>query len=104
MPIDIIGGHRSCLAPVADGGWIYFAAIVGHANAYHWHVESCDAQHAARRIYWFFNLVSSRLTHGLDQNGRIDDVSGGLCKSADLASVLETMIAVFTAGFETVKR
>ena len=56
------------------------------------------------RIYWYFDLVSSSLTHGLAQTGRIDDVSGGLCKSSDLASVLETMIAVFSEGFKSVDR
>lgn len=104
-------------------GWVYFAAIVGHANASHFGGKDVMAENfdpivqrfiamlkalapsaPPERIYWFFDLVSSSLTHGLAQTGRIDDVSSGLCKSSDLAAVLETMIAVFAAGFSTVKR
>ena len=103
-------------------GWVYFAAIVGHANASHFGGKDVMAENfdpivqrfiamlkalapdaPPERIYWFFDLVSSSLTHGLAQTGRIDDVSGGLCKSSDLASVLETMIAVFSAGFRSVE-
>lgn len=104
-------------------GWVYFAAIVSHANASHFGGKDVMAENfdpivqrfigmlkalapeaPPERIYWFFDLVSSSLTHGLAQTGRIDDVSGGLCKSSDLASVLETMIAVFSVGFGSVSR
>lgn len=104
-------------------GWVYFAAIVGHANASHFGGKDVMAENfdpivqrfvgmlkalapeaPPERIYWFFDLVSSSLTHGLAQTGRIDDVSGGLCKSSDLAAVLETMIAVFSEGFRSVGR
>lgn len=104
-------------------GWVYFAAIVGHANASHFGGKDVMAENfdpivqrfigmlkglapdaPPERIYWFFDLVSSSLTHGLAQTGRIDDVSGGLCKSSDLAAVLETMIAVFSVGFRSVSR
>lgn len=104
-------------------GWVYFAAIVGHANASHFGGKDVMAENfdpivqrfigmlkalapeaPPERIYWFFDLVSSSLTHGLAQTGRIDDVSGGLCKSSDLAAVLETMIAVFSVGFRSVNR
>jgi len=104
-------------------GWAYFAAIVGHANASHFGGKDVMAENfdpivhrfigmlkdlapdaPPERIYWFFDLVSSSLTHGLAQTGRIDDVSGGLCKSSDLAAVLETMIAVFSVGFGSVTR
>lgn len=104
-------------------GWVYFAAIVGHANASHFGGKDVMADNfdpivqrfismlkalapnaPPERIYWFFDLVSSSLTHGLAQTGRIDDVSGGLCKSADLATALETMIAVFSEGFKSVDR
>lgn len=104
-------------------GWVYFAAIVGHANASHFGGKDVMAENfdtivhrfigmlrelapeaPPERIFWFFDLVSSSLTHGLAQTGRIDDVSGGLCKSSDLGSVLETMITVFSAGFDAVGR
>ena len=104
-------------------GWVYFAAIVGHANASHFGGKDVMAENfdpivhrfidmlkalapnaPPERIYWFFDLVSSSLTHGLAQTGRIDDISGGLCKSSDLAAVLETMIAVFSIGFQSVER
>lgn len=104
-------------------GWVYFAAIVGHANASHFGGKDVMAENfdpivqrfivmlkalapeaPPERIYWFFDLVSSSLTHGLAQTGRIDDVSGGLCTSSDLRSALETMIAVFSSGFRSVGR
>ena len=104
-------------------GWVYFAAIVGHANASHFGGKDVMAENfdpivqrfigmlralapeaPPERIYWFFDLVSSSLTHGLAQTGRIDDVSGGLCKSSDLAAALETMITVFSEGFRSVGR
>jgi|TARA_R110002049_G_scaffold20754_1_gene76470 AcrR family transcriptional regulator len=104
-------------------GWVYFAAIVGHANASHFGGKDVMAENfdpivhrfismlkelapsaPPERIYWYFDLVSSSLTHGLAQTGRIDDVSGGLCRSSDLASVLETMIAVFSEGFKSIDR
>ena len=104
-------------------GWVYFAAIVGHANASHFGGKDVMAENfdpivhrfigmlkalapnaPPERIYWFFDLVSSSLTHGLAQTGRIDDISGGLCKSSNLAAVLETMIAVFSIGFQSVER
>ena len=102
-------------------GWVYFAAIVGHANASHFGGKEVMAENfdaivhrfigmlrelapdaPPERIFWFFDLVSSSLTHGLAQTGRIDDVSGGLCQSSNLSAVLETMIAVFSAGFRSV--
>ncbi|MDZ4317811.1 MAG: TetR/AcrR family transcriptional regulator [Phenylobacterium sp.] len=104
-------------------GWVYFAAIVGHANASHFGGKDVMAENfdpivqrfidmlralapeaPPERIYWFFDLVSSSLTHGLAQTGRIDDVSGGLCKSSDLGAALETMITVFSEGFRSVGR
>lgn len=104
-------------------GWVYFAAIVGHANASHFGGKDVMAENfdsivhrfigmlkdlapeaPPERIFWFFDLVSSSLTHGLAQTGRIDDVSDGLCSSSDLASALKTMIAVFSAGFSAVAR
>ena len=104
-------------------GWVYFAAIVGHANASHFGGKDVMAENfdpivqrfiamlkalapeaPPERIYWFFDLVSSSLTHGLAQTGRVDDVSGGLCRSSDLGAALETMIAVFSNGFRSVNR
>lgn len=104
-------------------GWVYFAAIVGHANASHFGGKDVMAENfdpivqrfigmlralapeaPPERIFWFFDLVSSSLTHGLAQTGRIDDVSGGLCKSSDLGAALETMITVFSEGFRSVGR
>lgn len=104
-------------------GWVYFAAIVGHANASHFGGKDVMAENfdpivqrfigmlralapeaPPERIFWFFDLVSSSLTHGLAQTGRIDDVSGGLCKSSDLGAALETMITVFSEGFRSVDR
>jgi AcrR family transcriptional regulator len=104
-------------------GWVYFAAIVGHSNASHFGGKDVMAENfdpivyrfidmlkalapdaPPERIYWFFDLVSSSLTHGLAQTGRIDDLSNGLCQSSDLMAVLDTIIAVFSEGFKSVNR
>jgi AcrR family transcriptional regulator len=62
------------------------------------------APHApVEEIYWFYHHVIGSLALTLAQTGRIDALSGGLCKSTDMMTVLDSMIRVFSAGFEAVK-
>ena len=49
-------------------------------------------------LYWFYHLLSGAITLSLAQTGRIDHLSGGLCDSADVATILERMCEVFGAG------
>ena len=57
----------------------------------------------AREIYWFYHHVAGSFAVALAQTGRIDSISGGLCKSSDMMAVLDSMVRVFSAGFEAVK-
>lgn len=51
-------------------------------------------------LYWFYHLLSGAITLSLAQTGRIDFLSGGLCDSADAATILERMCEVFGKGIE----
>lgn len=102
-------------------GWANFAAIAGATNASRYGgADLMDdffdpivrrfigilrrvAPHASERdLYWFFHLLSGALTQSLAQTGRIDTLSDGLCRSSDMGSVLNTMISVFSKGFEAI--
>ena len=57
-----------------------------------------------RQIYWFYHLLSGSLTLSLAQTGRIDVLSGGLCKSSEMAAICDAMEVIFTGGFEAMSR
>ena len=54
-------------------------------------------------IYWFYHHVAGSFAVALAQTGRIDSISGGLCKSSDMMAILDSMVRVFSAGFAAVK-
>jgi AcrR family transcriptional regulator len=53
-------------------------------------------------IYWFYNHLAGSFAVALAQTGRIDALSGGLCKSSDMMAVLDSMLRVFSTGFNAV--
>lgn len=53
-------------------------------------------------IFWCFQNLSGALTLALAKTGRIDKLSGGACKSSDLAAAFEHMIPFAAAGFREV--
>jgi AcrR family transcriptional regulator len=53
-------------------------------------------------IFWGYHFVSGALVLTLARTGRIDKLSGGLCKSEDFAAVKERMASFMAAGFITV--
>lgn len=55
-------------------------------------------------LYWFYHLLSGALTLTLAQTGRIDTLSGGLCRSGDMAAVRQRMVPVFSSGFRGLMR
>lgn len=90
--------------------WANFAAIVGYATSsrhqgrdymrasfdvtVHRFIEmliKLAPQVPREEIYWFYHLLSGSLAVAVAQTGRIDILSGGLCKSTALMSVLEPM-------------
>lgn len=54
---------------------------------------------SAREIYWGYQFLSGALTLTFAETGRIDRLSGGLCKSSDLDSVHERLAPFVAAGF-----
>ncbi|HTV98065.1 MAG TPA: TetR/AcrR family transcriptional regulator [Steroidobacteraceae bacterium] len=53
-----------------------------------------------REIYWGYQFLTGALTLTFAETGRIDRLSGGLCKSADLDSVHERLAPFVAAGFQ----
>ncbi len=53
-------------------------------------------------LYWCFHFLTGALTLALSRTGRLDRVSGGLCRSDDLASIEPRMVEYCAAGFRSV--
>lgn len=53
----------------------------------------------AREIYWGYQFLTGALTLTFAETGRIDKLSGGLCRSSDLDSVHERLAPFVAAGF-----
>lgn len=51
-------------------------------------------------VYWFYHMMSGAISLSLAETGRIDALSGGRCKSADFAAILDRMTVIFGAGFD----
>ena len=52
-----------------------------------------------QEIFWGYDFVTGALMHTLGRTGRIDRLSGGLCKSEDFAAVKERLASFMSAGF-----
>jgi AcrR family transcriptional regulator len=52
-----------------------------------------------RDIYWAYHFLSGALTLTFAETGRIDKLSGGVCRSVDLDSVHERLVPYCAAGF-----
>ena len=50
-------------------------------------------------LYWSYHFLSGALTLTFAETGRINNLSGGLCKSSDMAAINERMPAFLAAGF-----
>jgi len=55
-------------------------------------------------IFWGYHFVTGSLMHSLARSGRIDRLSGGLCKSEDFKAVKARMADFMAAGFSTLKQ
>lgn len=53
-------------------------------------------------LYWAYHNLSAALTLTMGETGRLDRLSGGLCRSGDLATAQAKMIAFAAAGFRAV--
>jgi AcrR family transcriptional regulator len=54
-------------------------------------------------LYWFYHMLSGAISLSYAETGRIDTLSNGRCKSADLDTIFDRMASVFGAGFEGLK-
>lgn len=53
-------------------------------------------------LFWCFHFLTGSLTLALSRTGRLDRVSGGRCKSEDLAAIEPRMVEYCAAGFRRV--
>ena len=53
----------------------------------------------SREVYWGYQFLTGALTLTFAETGRIDKLSGGLCKSSDLDSVHQRLAPFVAAGF-----
>jgi len=102
-------------------GWRNYAALGAQvANAPEWGAEMMDAHFdpvvlrliellkralpdcSAEDIFWGYHFVTGALMLTLARTGRIDKLSGGLCKSEDFVAVKERMATFMAAGFLSV--
>ena len=103
-----------------EGGerWKNYAQLSAQvANTPHWGAELMDEHFdpvvlrligllrkalpecAEADIFWGYHFVSGALLLTLARTGRIDKLSGGLCKSEDFAAVKDRMASFMAAGF-----
>jgi AcrR family transcriptional regulator len=66
-----------------------FIAAVGSA------LPNCDLA----EMFWAYHFLTGSLTLSLAKTGRLDTLSGGLCRSDDLKSVHQRLARYATAGF-----
>jgi AcrR family transcriptional regulator len=52
-----------------------------------------------RDLYWAYHFLSGALTLTFAETGRIDKLSGGVCRSSDLDSVHQRLVPFCAAGF-----
>ena len=50
-------------------------------------------------LFWSYHFLSGALTLTFAETGRIDNLSGGLCRSSDMRSINERMPRFLAAGF-----
>lgn len=106
------------LHDAGDIGWRHYGALGAQtSNTAEWGAELMDAHfdHVVLRligilkralpdcpeedIFWGYHFVTGAFMLTLGRTGRIDKLSGGLCKSDDFEAVKERMARFMAAGF-----
>lgn len=101
----------------AGAGWhSYFALLAYVSNSPEWGCtmigkafdvvvrEFIDALMASlpgsapEDIYWGYNFLTGALTLSLAETGRLDQLSGGLCRSTDVAALRTKLLPYVAAG------
>ena len=60
-------------------------------------------EHSQEDIFWGYHFVTGALMNTYARTGRIDTLSGGLCRSDDFAAVKQRMSKFMAAGFLSLK-
>lgn len=125
--LTLEGLMEAFLAPVlarsdtTDEGWrAYFSLIAQVSNTPEWGGETMARYFdpvvqrliaLVRRalpeapvadLYWSYHMLSGALMLTLSETGRIDLLSGGLCRSDDMTAARTRMVAFAAAGFRAV--
>ncbi|MEX2480422.1 MAG: TetR/AcrR family transcriptional regulator [Gammaproteobacteria bacterium] len=69
------------------------------ATAFIERVQALHPHAAADDVYWSFHFLLGAMTITFAETGRVDTLSGGRCRSADLATIHARMIPFLAAGF-----
>jgi len=85
------------LAPV--GMTKYFDPVVQQFIAA---LRQCLPDCRESDLYWSYHFLSGALTLTFAETGRIDSLSGGVCRSNDLDSVHERLVPFVSAGFHAI--
>ncbi len=102
----------------ADSGWRNYLSLIAYINnSPYWGqrmmsklfdelvLEFIEALRRAlpgardEDLYWCYHNLSGALTLTLAQTGRIDNLSGGVCRSSDMRAISERMPRFLAAGF-----
>ena len=114
---------RAFLSPIAEAqvssepGWRNYCRLVALVNSSSVWVDMMtshydplvsrfiDALQTAlpdverKRLYWAFHFLSGALSLEMADTGRIDRLSGGLCRSGDFEQAYDEMADFFVSGF-----
>jgi AcrR family transcriptional regulator len=61
-------------------------------------MPDCDE----KTIFWGYHFVSGAMTHNMARTGRLDELSHGLCSSADFVAMKQHMATFMAAGFREI--
>jgi AcrR family transcriptional regulator len=67
-------------------------------------LKAAMPQAEVRDLYWSYQFLTGAMMLALSETGRIDQLSGGLCRSSDLEAVKTRLYAYCAAGLEEVAR
>lgn len=67
-------------------------------------LRKADPAISKKDIFWGYHFVTGSLMHSLARSGRIDRLSGGLCKSNDFAAVKQRMADFMALGFASFRK
>ena len=103
------------------GGWKSYARLIAQiSNSPRWTKLVMSAQFdpiaqnfvsqmqnalpgsSIKDVYWGFHFLLGAITFTFAETGRIDELSGGVCRSKDLVDIHEKMVPFLGAGFREI--